>query len=147
MSSSIDDSYFLSLYAGALNNVNQKNNSLKIAKKLVKMQNAKTGAVEGASTSIPNSKGQSLVIETTSLAVVNWMNLDPAAFATNIELAIGYLLTKIKDGGRFGTTQSTVLSLKALIAYQKYNGELKGKGNLVLYLNDTKVDSITFNQD
>ncbi len=68
-------------------------------------------------TSITSSSGESLVIETTSLAVVSWMNLDAAAFATNIELAIGYLLTKIKDGGRFGSTQSTVLSLKALIAY------------------------------
>ncbi len=94
--------------------------------------------------SITSSSGESLIIETTSLAVIDWLNLDAAAFASNIELGIGYLLTKVKDGGRFGSTQSTVLSLKALIAYQKSNGGLKGTGNLVLYLNDTKIDSVAF---
>jgi len=38
------------------------------------MQNDSSGAVEGAETSITNSRGQSLLLETTSLALVNWLN-------------------------------------------------------------------------
>jgi hypothetical protein len=32
-----------------------------------------TGAVKGAETSITSSSGQSLILETTSLALVNWL--------------------------------------------------------------------------
>ena len=52
-----------------------------------------------------------------SLAVINWLNLSPSDFSPNIEKGIAFLLSSIKSGGRFGSTQSTVLTLKALTRY------------------------------
>jgi len=60
--------------------------------------------VEGAETSITSSNGESLVIETTSIALINWLNQDSAIFSQEIDLGIEYILSKIKDGGRFGST-------------------------------------------
>lgn len=76
-----------------------------------------TGVVEGAASSITNSRGKSLLLETTSLALVNWLNQSPSEFSTNIDKGVAYLLSSIKSGGRFGSTQSTVLTLKALTRY------------------------------
>jgi len=73
--------------------------------------------VEGAESSITNSRGQSLLLETTSLAIINWLNISPSKFATNIDKGVGFIMSSIKKGGRFGQTQSTVLSLKALVRY------------------------------
>ena len=141
-----EDPYFLSLYAGALFNVGKTEKAEKIAGRMVSMQNKETGAVEGAKSSITNSRGESLLLETTSLAVVDWLNTNPSTFATNIESGVGFILKSIKKGGRFGSTQSTVLSLKALVAYTKmYNG-LKGVGTFVLYVNDNKVKQVEFDQ-
>jgi hypothetical protein len=37
-------------------------------------------------------------------------------------------LKSIKDGGRYGSTQATVLCLKALVKYAKVFGGIKGSG-------------------
>jgi hypothetical protein len=52
---------------------------------------------------------------------------------------VKYLLKSIKDGGRYGSTQATVLTLKALVKYAKEFGGIRGQGDFVLYLNNVKV--------
>jgi alpha-2-macroglobulin-like protein len=66
--------------------------------------------VGGASTSITQSSGDSLLIETTSIAVLVWLH-DDSLFVRNTEAAIQWLTTRCKEG-RFGSTQATVLALK-----------------------------------
>lgn len=44
------------------------------------MQNEETGAVEGAKSSITNSRGNNLLVETTSLAVMSWLDTKPGDF-------------------------------------------------------------------
>lgn len=112
-----NDPYILSLYAGALVNVKKFDEAFDIADRVVNSQNEKNGSVEGAESSITNSRGQSLLLETTSLALINWLDLDPSSYSKNIDLGVGFILSSIKNGGRFGSTQSTVLSLKALVRY------------------------------
>lgn len=83
-------------------------------------------------------------METTSLAVINWLDLDPSRYSKNIDLGVGYLLSSIKNGGRFGSTQSTVLSLKALVRYTQIYQGISGSGSFVLYLNGEKIKSVDF---
>ena len=117
VSQSTHDPYFLALYSGALYNVGKGREAQEISRRVAESQNEETGAVEGAESSITSSRGSALLLETTSLAVVNWLNQDPSAFSEQIDLGVGFLLSSIKDGGRFGSTQSTVLTLKALVRY------------------------------
>jgi len=99
-----DDPYFLGLYSGALFNAGNLSSAIEISERVSQSINIDTGAVEGAETSITSSNGESLVIETTSIALINWLNQDSAIFSQEIDLGIEYILSKIKDGGRFGST-------------------------------------------
>jgi len=99
-----DDPYFLGLYSGALFNAGNLSSAIEISERVSQSLNTDTGAVEGAETSITSSNGESLVIETTSIALINWLNQDSAIFSQEIDLGIEYILSKIKDGGRFGST-------------------------------------------
>jgi hypothetical protein len=135
------DTYFLGLYSAALFNVGKKDQAVAISERVVRGQND-TGAVEGAMTSITSSLGESLVLETTAIAVINWIDQDMAKFSKNVERGIEFISSKIKDGGRFGSTQSTVLSLKALVRYAQFNQGLRGAGDLVLYLNGERVGQL-----
>jgi len=99
-----DDPYFLGLYSGALFNAGNLSSAIEISERVSQSINIDTGAVEGAETSITSSNGESLVIETTSIALINWINQDSAIFSQEIDLGIEYILSKIKDGGRFGST-------------------------------------------
>ena len=75
-----------------------------------------------------------------------WMNINGTMFSPQIELGIEYLLKSVKDGGRYGSTQATVLCLKALVKYAKMFGGIKGQGDFVLYLNNEKVHSVSFSE-
>jgi hypothetical protein len=78
ISDGTDDPYILSLYSGALFNVGKKDEATAISERVASKQNEATGAVEGAESSITNSRGQSLLLETTSLALINWLNQKPS---------------------------------------------------------------------
>jgi alpha-2-macroglobulin-like protein len=111
------DPYLLSLAAGALINVDKIDEAKSIASRVASMQDKTTGMVEGAVSSITNSRGNNLIVETTSLALINWLNIDPSTYGNQIDLAIAFILKQTKDGGRFGSTQATILSLQALVRY------------------------------
>ena len=69
----------------------------------------------GANTTITQSKGINKDIETTAIAVLAWLN-DPIRYTKNIEAAI-FWMSSYLQGGTFGSTQATILSLKALTRY------------------------------
>ncbi len=77
---------------------------------------AENGSLQGATVSVIGSTGDALSIETTALAVLAW--LQNPSFTANVEKAIRYLAEQCK-AGRFGSTQSTILALKAIIAYDQ----------------------------
>ncbi|MBN1960242.1 MAG: A-macroglobulin complement component [Deltaproteobacteria bacterium] len=95
-----------------------------------------SGAVSGAVTTITRSGGEALAIETTSLAVLAWLH-EPA-YAANVEKAIKFL-TSMCEGGRFSSTQATVLALKAIIAYDEAYASPKAAGTLQLLLDDKPI--------
>jgi len=93
------------------------------------------GSLSGATTSVVGSGGEALMIETTSLAVLAW--LKNPRYAPNVEQSIKYLAESCK-AGRFGSTQSTVLALRAIVAYDQSRAKPKAPGSLQLLI-DGKV--------
>ncbi|WP_272491329.1 alpha-2-macroglobulin family protein, partial [Corallococcus exercitus] len=94
------------------------------------------GVVGGATQSIVGSSGETLNIETTALAVLAWMR-DPA-YMGNVERAMKFL-AESSDGGRYGATQSTVLALRAIIAYDKARASKLTPGLVRVYVDGRAV--------
>ena len=103
------------------------------------------GHVRGATTTIVGSGGESLEVETTSLAVLAWLR-DPA-YAGAVEKAMHFLADSCK-AGRFGTTQSTVLALRAIVAYDKARAHPDAAGKVQLFVDGKAVgDAVAFDAD
>jgi len=108
-------------------------------------QQTKEGWVDGAVTSVTRSGGESLKIETTSLAILAWLR-EPD-YAGAVEKSIRYLADACK-AGRYGSTQSTVLALRAIVAYDKSRAKPKAAGKARVYVDGQPVgDSVTFGKD
>jgi hypothetical protein len=97
-----------------------------------------SGSLQGATVSVIGSTGEALSIETTALAVLAW--LQNPGFKAHVEKAIGYLAEQCK-AGRFGTTQSTILALKAIIAYDQSRAVPRAPGQLDLLVDGRPVGS------
>jgi hypothetical protein len=103
--------------------------------KLSKVQEA-GGNVKGAVTSITRSGGDALAIETTALSVLAWMR-DPA-YAANVEKGVRWIVESNKNG-RFGSTQSTILALRSIIAYDAAHARPKAPGRIHLVVDGKTV--------
>jgi hypothetical protein len=103
------------------------------------------GFVDGAVTSITNSGGDALKIETTSLAILAWLRDD--TYTEQVEQSILWLTERCK-AGRFGSTQSTVLALKAIVEYDKARSTPKAPGSLVVFVDGKPVgEPVAFNEE
>jgi hypothetical protein len=129
------NSYVWALAANALWLGGDKASARGLMERLQKAQ-LKDGSVGGATQSIVGSGGEALSVETTSLAALAWMR-EPA-FAANVETAIRYLADVCK-GGRYGSTQSTVLALRAIVTYDKQRSRPKAPGTLRIFVDGQQV--------
>ena len=137
------DPYFIGLVAGSLHNVGRLEDSRSLASRLVAFQNAK-GHLDGAKTTITRSGGDALLIETTSVAVLAW--LDHPQHAGRVERAMTWLAGRCKQG-RFGSTQSTILALKAIIAYDASRTRPKESGVVRIEVDGVVVGQVPFSSD
>jgi len=110
------DTYLLGLSAGCLYNVGRSKEGKELAEKMIPAQQG-DGSVLQSTETITRSGGTNLIIETTAVAIIAWLH-DYKAFLLHVESAMKWLLTKCTNG-RFGSTQGTILALKAIIAYEK----------------------------
>ena len=107
---------------------------------------AKDGSLAGAETSITRSGGESLTIETTSLAIIAWLRCG-AEFAGDVEKSMAWLFERCKSG-RFGSTQSTILALKAINAYDSARAKPKAPGSLRLVIDGQEFGApLAFDQN
>jgi uncharacterized protein YfaS (alpha-2-macroglobulin family) len=103
------------------------------------------GSLVGATRSVVGSGGDALKIETTSLAVLAWLR-NPH-YQANVEKSIKYLAESCK-AGRFGSTQSTVLALRAIVAYDQSRATPKEPGTLQLIVDGKPLgDPVKFDKD
>ena len=129
------NSYVWALAANALHLAGERDAAEALLGRLVKRQQS-DGSVDGATTSIVGSGGTSLVIEATALAVLAWLR-EPA-YAGAVERAMKYLASTC-ESGRFGSTQSTVLALRAIVAYDRARARPKAKGSVQVLVDGAAI--------
>ena len=130
------DPYQLAMSANALYKLNDKNAD-KVMNELLSKQN-KDGSFDGTTHSITYSTGQSLKIETTSLAILAMLK-NKNAYHSEINKAVEYLVKNRNGYGSFGNTQGTVLALKALTEFAKANKSTPEDGTVEFYVDNKKV--------
>lgn len=102
------------------------------------------GQVAGGTTTIVGSGGVALKIETTAMTTLAW--LKDKKYAGNVQKAVEFLASSC-EGGRYGSTQSTVLALKAIVENDKARSKPKASGELMLMVDDNLVETLTFNEE
>ena len=144
MTDTTTDPYFLGLVMNILHNIGGEeyiSKATSIGDKLVNLQ-SDVGSMEGAETSITNSHGESLTLESTSLVVLGWLGDSTGRYVLTVENAVKYIINSVKDG-KYSTTQATVLCLKALIKYDESKGKIQGKAIFLVTLGGNVLDQLT----
>jgi alpha-2-macroglobulin-like protein len=135
------NSYVVALAANVMSLCGDAAEARKLMDRLVAKQ-AANGSVSGGTATIVGSGGDALVIETTSLAALAWLR-DPA-YAGSVEKSMKFLADSCK-AGRFGSTQSTVLALRAIVAYDKARAKPKAAGKVTVLVDGKPVgDGVAF---
>jgi hypothetical protein len=132
---STQDSYIVALGANTLAAAGDQTGARQLMDKLAKKQES-AGNVTGAVTSITRSGGDALSIETTALAVLAWIR-DPG-YAAQVQKGLQWIVGENKSG-RFGSTQSTVLALRSIVAYDNANARPKAPGRIILTVDGRPV--------
>ncbi|GMV42422.1 MAG: hypothetical protein AMXMBFR64_41380 [Myxococcales bacterium] len=101
----------------------------------------KDGHVAGGLNSIVGSSGDALDIETTAIATLAWLR--SPAHQDQVEGAVRWLADACKDG-RYGSTQSTVLALQAIVEYDKARARPKAPGTVRLLVDGELVGAVPF---
>jgi hypothetical protein len=137
------DPYFLALVANGLVNRGRTDDAVALLRKVSAFQK-EDGHLDAERTSITGSGGRDLQIETTALAVLGWLKANPGLFAGPVQKAVGWIGKQRGGHGGFGSTQSTILALKALIAFTRANKKTAEAGEIRLFVEETQVASLAF---
>ena len=132
---STQDSYILALAANILHATGDRVGARQLMDKLARQQEP-AGNVRGAVTSITRSGGDALTIETTALSVLAWLR-EPA-YASQVQAGLKWIAEENKSG-RYGSTQSTILALRSIIAYDSAHARAKAPGLLVLTVDGKSI--------
>lgn len=112
------DSYLLAFVGLAYINQGKRAESEQVIKKL--LENAEdSGEFSSVDTSITRSRGKNLKIETTAICLILLQEVNFVKYSKQISKSIEFLQRNMEDG-YFGSTQSTVLALKALTDNSKH---------------------------
>jgi len=131
------DPYQLALLANTLFKKKQNAEAEKVLALLISKQ-AKDGSWTGSTASITRSGGQSLTIETTALALLAILK-SPANNMVALNNGIQYLVGARSGYGAFGSTQGTILALKALTEYAKFSKHTNEDGTIEFFVDGKKV--------
>lgn len=95
--------------------------------------------------SIVYSQGKSLQAETASLLALAILK-SPQPDVLTLQKTIDYLISGRSYGG-FGSTQATILGLKALTEYAKFSKRVAAAGSIVLYHQNQQIGSASYEKD
>ncbi len=135
-----NDPYLVALAASSAVNSSHEI-ATRLLDKLVKLQQD-DGHLVGTDGSITRSGGLSLQVETTSLAALSW--LKKAKYSAYAAKALDWITKNRQGSGSFGSTQATVLALKALVEHANANRSQITDGDLVLDVNGREVGRRSF---
>ncbi|QJW99464.1 alpha-2-macroglobulin family protein [Frigoriglobus tundricola] len=139
------DAYFVALTANVLLNRGDREAAHRLLGRL-KDKHAKGGAVTGAVTSITRSGGRDLEIETTAITLLGWLRANDPNYAVAIKDATRWVSQQRGGYGGFGSTQSTIMALKALILYAKKSARPAESGEIKLMLAGREVAARKFSE-
>ena len=118
--------------------------ALDLRDRLIKLQES-DGSVRGATQSIVGSGGNALKIEATALAALAWTS--DVDYIDHADAAIRFLAGACTSG-RYGSTQSTVLALKAIVEYDKAQAKPKSPGTIQLVIDGKSVgEALAFDKN
>ena len=137
------DAYVWGLTANALQLSGRGEAARPLLDRLAKAQDD-AGMITGGQHSIVGSSGEALAVETTAFATLAFLR--SPAHQDNVESAVRWLADVCK-GGRFGSTQSTVLALQAIVAYDKARARPKAPGTVRLLVDGEVVGTAPFDAD
>lgn len=132
-----EDLYQLALAANIMYNLKDISRGAKLIKALEQTQ-MEDGSWKGLTQSITCSQGKSLYIETTSLSL---MALIKSATSSGdiVNKGVEFIVTSRDSYGGFGSTQGTVLALKALTEYARYSKKTEEDGSIEIYVDGHKI--------
>ena len=136
------DSYVLALAANAFDLAGDKQFSKTLSKRLAVLQRT-NGSVDKVKNSVVGSSGEALELEGTALSTLAWLRNDE--FAPNVEKAMRFLAESCKSG-RYGSTQSTVLSLRAILAYDRKHAHPKAPGTVHVFADGKPIGDVAFDE-
>jgi alpha-2-macroglobulin-like protein len=129
------NNYAVALAANSFYLAGDKAEAIKLMDRLAAKQKA-DGSEGGIKSSIVGSEGESLQVEGTALTTLAWLR-EPA-YAGNVEKSIKFLADSCK-AGRYGSTQATVLALRAIVTYDKQRARPKAPGKVQLYVDGQSI--------
>lgn len=136
--SQTQNSYVLALAANVMVLAGDDVAANQLMDRLIQLQEP-DGQIRGATNSIVGSGGEALAIETTALATLAWTSdTQTFEYIDFADKGVRYL-SEVCKGGRFGSTQSSVLAVKAIVAYDKAQAHPKAKGQLQLLVDGQSV--------
>ncbi len=132
-----DDAYVLALATRAqLNTAPGGSAGKRLVHRLASLQK-EDGHFVGTTHSITRSGGHGLMVETTALSVLAL--LSSGEHPEQVRRAVQWLASARGGSGGFGSTQATVLALKALVEYDRASARVPTGGTLVLRVNGREV--------
>jgi hypothetical protein len=134
-----DDPYLIALSAAALLNVKRDSVGQQLLERLIGFQ-ADDGSLTGETT-VTSSGGVSLTMETTAIAALAWIKRP--SFLPHARSATQWITANRQGGGGFGSTQATVLALKALVAMAGRAGGNATGGDLRVMLRGEEIGRAT----
>jgi uncharacterized protein YfaS (alpha-2-macroglobulin family) len=138
-----DDAYIVALAAKAQLNVDPQGSEARALVEKLRALQQQDGRFRGTTHSITRSGGHSLDVETTALATLALVASGGPA-AGPARQAVQWLLSARQGAGGFGSTQATILALKALLTYDKASRQVPVGGTVVVRINDKEVARTRF---
>jgi uncharacterized protein YfaS (alpha-2-macroglobulin family) len=141
------DAYSLALVANALAAYAPDDSmTTAVLDRLYEMRVEEGGAIYWpmSTASFMGATGESGSLETTALAAYAFMR--GSAHSDAVGGALGYLIQGKDSWGTWGTTQATILTLKALLLATEQQGEAEGPATLNISLNKEQTEEIVIDE-
>eukprot|EP00698_Gefionella_okellyi_P004784 TRINITY_DN1442_c0_g1_i1.p1 TRINITY_DN1442_c0_g1~~TRINITY_DN1442_c0_g1_i1.p1 ORF type:complete len:1311 (+),score=348.63 TRINITY_DN1442_c0_g1_i1:56-3988(+) len=139
LAATVKDCYILGLIALSHFNVKDDKTGTDLLQLILKSQQA-DGHIEDVNTTITCSGGISRNVEATALFILAAIR-KPVGIRHHLTSASNWLYKQCQ-GGCFGSTQSTVMALKALVAFEIFSATPKAEGELILKVNGQMISQV-----
>lgn len=136
------DAYVMALAANALLNTGDSKRANELLEQLYSTQH-ESGYWSGKRHSITRSTGKSLQIETTALIVLAMLKTESVQVGA-LQKVVSFIVGSKGGYGMFGSTQSTILALKALTKYAEFSKKTDEAGTIQIWINNKLIASRDF---